>query len=150
MLNIPLCKGGTPQDGMKVIIAITMREEKSVVDNLVPGIVRDGDGGDEAFGRGSLDVTSLVLRDYDIDEGRGGNRMQIHGFTEWDIWVNIQPDSIEMDEKSNEIQQILSSDKKEGVELQKNVGDVGTVGKVRLLVSYEPFGLKPQIGRAHV
>lgn len=153
ILNIPLCKGSMPQDGMKVIIEIAMREEKTAADTLVPGIMRGGSGnsGDEALGWGSLDVTSLVLRGYNDDGGGCGNRMEIssHGFTEWDVWIDIWPERGEADKKSKVIQKFHPSDKKpkeEEAQLRMNVDDGETVGKVRLLVSYEPIGLKPQKG----
>jgi len=152
MLNIPLCKGTMPQDGMKVILEITMREEKTAADTLVSGIVRgrNGDGGDEALGWGCLDVTSLILRGYNDDDDGGGRGTPIeissHGFTEWDIWVNIWPDRRGVDKKTKIIQKFHRSDKKEDVQLRKSGDDGATVGKVRLLVSYDSNGLKPQKG----
>ncbi len=153
---IPLYKGSMPQDGMEIILSIQMKEETSTVDtfvNYVPvvggGIIsghtnnkqQGGSNGDASgassmdyyngngnglLGVGEINLTGLVLRDYYNNSGGGS----VGGGTQCEDVVDVYDEWITLSNPFHQQQNPQSND--------------NYYGKVRLLISYEPNGYKPQ------
>jgi hypothetical protein len=154
--QIPLYKGSMPVDGMEIILSIQMKEEKSAADtfvNYVPvvggGIIGQGGSGSMDYdynynkrsnhgdgsgllGVGEINLTGLVLRDnyYNYSNSCGEQGDEVVDV--YDEWITLS-NPIHQQQQQQQQQQHGNKDKHSN-----------DYGKVRLLISYEPNGYKPQ------
>lgn len=141
LFTVPLKKGTMPQDGMKIVLSVEMREERTAVDSIVP--IGKGGGDGSLLGAGEIDLTGLVLRGLVIDQDRERSSScrnekdgQPNDFVDvFDEWINLaNPHSSSPSDANRESNQSHNGDQH------------FRCGKVRLIISYEPCGMKPEKG----
>jgi hypothetical protein len=141
--EIPLKKGAF-EDGQPVRISLRVDEDATALENIIPGIPSGG-GVARVLGIGHLDVTSLCLGQNPAT-GRPTTGVI-------DTWVPIRlPDEQELpvawgtvDEEVLSQKKVASSDldKKRASFINYKEGEpIG--GRVRVLITYDPHGMKPQ------
>ena len=139
-------KKGLLEDGSPVRIFLRVDEDGTAIENIIPGIPSSGD---RCLGIGFLDVTSLCLGQ-DPTTGRPSAGVI-------DAWVPIKlpPKDDQGDEPmllGVEEQELLwksaksgrSDDLKKPSKTQKDDERNKIMGRVRILVTYRPYGMDPQ------
>jgi len=147
--EIPLKKGAL-QDGQPARIALRVDEDATALENMIPGIASAG-GKSRLLGVGHLDVTSLCLGQNPAT-GRPTTGVV-------DTWVPIRlPDDQELPVTWDNVDEDLLLQKKvaaSDLDRKKppsttNKEDAiesdtkGMGGRVRVLITYTPNGMKPQ------
>ena len=153
LFDIPLMKGALPQDGMEIILSVQMREEKTAADSFVP--IGKG-GGDGLLGEGEINLTGLVLRGLESNGSSGnGRRSSINHSSNnstfvdvYDGWITLKNPYNEnkKDKRTTNNNNNNSDNKSSNNKEDDNSTNDDYYGQVRLLISYEPNGMKPQRG----
>jgi len=153
--DLPLEKG-TLDDGQSVRIFLRVDEEATTIENLVPGIPSSG-GDARLLGVGRIDVTSLCLGqtpcngrpesgvidawvpitlpeddDDDDDDGSNNGSDNMTGLTQQELVYNA----------TFKNPKELAAKQRAAEEERRNK----VMGRVRVLVTYESYGLTPQQG----
>lgn len=140
--EFPLKKGAMPHDGMRVLLHVQVEEDATALDNFMPLT-----GGNRLIGVGSLDLTELCLGETVTGQPLPGVR---------DAWVDIAlPPEIDSEQQQLQHELLFHSYGKDDPlappPVSKNSNNSNNnndepklTGMVRVLVSYDPFGLEPQ------
>ena len=118
---------GSFRDGQRIMLTVRVDEAATSVENLIPG-VPSGDA--RMIGVGAFDLTELCL-------GETNRGQVIPGVL--DFWVPISMQG----QEAPELPEALGKDPLMQQEREK-ITDNRVTGKIRILASYEPYGLEPQ------
>lgn len=139
----PLWKGGMPEDGQRIRLAIRVYEDATALENLLPGVPSSSDDA-RLLGIGAIDLTELCL-------GETVTGQSLPGIV--DAWVNLTlPDHQQQAQQELWEERANQTDPMAMVNLKKpalgegdgSSGSNKSTGMVRVLVSYQPHGLEPQ------
>jgi hypothetical protein len=128
--DLRLLKGAL-QDSQPIRICIRVDEESTAVENLIPGVQTGGDS--RLLGTGTLDLTSLCLGQI-VESGQP----QVGVL---DTWVDLYKEG---GNESTSARDLKSDDGLMKNPAEDLVNSNGTMGRVRVLVSYNPNGMEPQ------
>ena len=146
-LDYSLHKNSMPIDGMRIVVKLRVDEESTAVESILP-VGGGAGGGDDSrmLGVGQLDVTDLCL-------GQTKQGLALPGIQ--DAWLPLHlprrgeeqndPDDQPQDDRKLPPQTDLNNDTttpSNGEELTASSST--TTGRVRIFVSYEPYGMEPQ------
>lgn len=123
--EFPLKKGAAEADGARVWLCVSVQEEATAAENLLPGSFA---GGNKLLGTGQLDLTELCLGETATGQPLPGVQDAWIHLTLKDIDENV-PDLTKADPLAPPIKLKAANKSK---------------GKVRVLVSYHPLGMEPQ------
>lgn len=134
--DIPLKKGAMPHDGMEIILSLQMKEEKTAVDSFVP--IGKGGSDDGILGVGEINLTALVLQDLMMNRKNENSSTGQHpDFVDvYDKWIPL----------SKVFQYQLNGQNDKQTQQRSSSNEDNHNGQVRVLISYEPNGFKPQKG----
>ena len=127
--DMPLRKG-TLKDAQPIRLQLRVDEDSTAVENLIPGVPSGGDS--RLLGVGYLDLTSLCLGQI-VATGKA----QVGVL---DTWVPIYLSGKDL----QEMEPLQSPDPLKKVPKTNDENNNGCMGRVRVLVSYEPHGMEPQ------
>lgn len=131
--EVTLRKGAMPRDGMRVVLHVRVDEDATAIESMVPIIPSGGDT--RLLGVGKLDLTDLCL-----GETEAGKTVP----SVLDAWIPISLKGQELpgieDETYYDKDDPLSPPRKRVMEQPPPV-----TGMVRILASYQPHGLDPQV-----
>lgn len=137
VFDLALMKGMW-QDSQPIRLAVRVDEDGTMVENFLPGVPSGGDS--RLLGTGSLDLTSLCLGQ--IVKGPGLGQPQVGVLDTWIPIKKVGESSLkgkrmEQDAKHQGLKKHILDD-----DLKAENNDV--MGRVRVLVSYQPNGMEPQ------
>ena len=152
-MTFPLRKNAMSTDGMRILVKLRVNEDSTAVENLLP----IGGGGEDSrlLGQGELDVTNLCL-------GQNHEGQALPGII--DAWIPLSlPKGEKVDEddskpppshtKEASSHAAMHSNSKQDSEVtdfsaaaaKKHDQSMSEcTGRVRVFVSYEPYGMEPQ------
>jgi hypothetical protein len=126
--EFPLRKASLPQDGMPIQLLIKVEEDRTAVETLLPSPSQG-----RLLGMTVLDVTDLCLGETPAGQVLPGVR---------DAWIDLSmPASPEQTAQGGPS---FSSSSSLDSKNETTAKATETTGRVRLLISYTPFGLEPQ------
>jgi hypothetical protein len=129
--EFPLKKGACP-DGARVLLCVSVQEEATAVENLLPTAVAGGGAGNRRLlGLGKLDLTELCLGETATGQPLPGVR---------DAWITLSLEGQQHDERVPD----LTKDDPLAPPVKLEASMTKSTGKVRVLVSYQPVGMEPQ------
>jgi hypothetical protein len=137
--DFPFRKGAL-RDGQPIRMQLRVDEVSTAIENLIPGVSSGGDS--RLLGMGSLDITSLCLGQV-VNTGQP----QVGVLDTWvPIYLNGNGNGNgQSQEAENNIKNLdpFNPLKKPSAE-ESSTSNTNAMGRVRVLISYQPNGMEPQ------
>jgi hypothetical protein len=128
---------GVLRDGQPIKLQLRVDEDATAVENILPGVPSGGDS--RLLGTGEVDLTSLCLGQV-VETGQPQAGVL-------DVWVPIylRPKHQERQRQDAEmmLRQLNDPVKKQPTK-EREENENTPMGRVRVLVSYQPYGMEPQ------